>query len=289
MKTLILGANGMLGHMACHVLSRNHEVIGATRIPWDENALLARFLPRDRWIGGIDCFRIDTITSILRQVRPQVVCNCIGIVKQSVAARDHLMSIELNSLFPHRIALLCSLIDAKLIHISTDCVFSGRQGFYAEDDLPDPVDLYGRTKLLGEVTAHGALTLRTLIVGRELSRGKGLFEWIISRRNQRVTGYSKAIYSGLTTSALCQIIDTLLQNHISLTGIWHVASEAISKYDLIIELNKKLKLNIEIERDDRLICDRSLDGSKFSHHTGISTPAWDSMLSDFVEDIVNYE
>ncbi len=288
MRVLVLGADGMMGHMACRVLAAEHEVFGTTRRPVDPTDPLAQFLPRDRWAGGVEASRIETVEDALARLRPDAVFNCVGIVKQLAEANDAILSIECNALFPHRLASLCSAAGARLLHMSTDCVFSGSRGSYTEKDNPDPVDLYGRAKLLGETVTGSALTLRTSIVGRQLHGRSSLFEWVISSRGSRIRGYSRAIYSGLTTMALARIVGRILSEHPALGGILHVASRPITKLDLIAKLNASLGLGITIEGDDTFVCDRSLDGSAFARVTGIAVPSWDEMIEELRRDQVNY-
>ena len=289
MKILVLGATGMMGHMAVRVLSENHDLVGACRSRWNANAHLARFLPEESWIGGVDCFRWDSIVAALENCRPDVVFKCIGVVKQLDEAKNPVPCIEINSLFPNRLSALCGLAGCKLVHMSTDCVFSGLKGMYTEDDNPDPVDLYGRSKLLGEVSSHGTLTIRTSIIGRQLHGQTGLLEWFISQRGKKTKGFSGAIYTGLTVMALSRVIDDVLRRHFELSGVWQVASEPINKYDLLNMINKELNLGITIEKDSAFRCDRSLDSRLFQKKTGIQIPSWESMISDLEEDNFHYE
>jgi dTDP-4-dehydrorhamnose reductase len=289
MKVLILGASGMLGHMACRVLGRSHEVFGTGRSGLDPHSPLARVLSKEAWISGVDAQRNDSVLSVLDRVKPDVVLNCIGVVKQLDEAKDPLTCIEINSLFPHRLARLCSSFKARLIHISTDCVFSGKRGMYSEKDNPDPIDLYGRSKLLGEVTENNALTLRTSIIGRQLTGTTGLVEWFFSQRGKRIKGYKKAIYSGLTTQAFCEVLDKIITGHPALCGLRHVASTPISKCDLLRDLNNRFRLNITINPDERVAIDRSLDGSMFRRETKIYVPSWDKMLDSLQSDNSFYE
>ena len=224
---------------------------------------------------------MDSILAALAQIKPDAVFNCLGIVKQLDEAKNPLLSIETNSLFPHRLALACGLANAKLIHLSTDCVFSGRKGNYSETDIPDPVDLYGRSKLLGETGGYGALTLRTSIIGRQLKGQTGLVEWLLSQSGRTVKGYTRAVYSGFTTAALARIVEEILQHHRHLSGIWHLASAPINKFDLLTRLNARLGLNVTIERDESFVCDRSLDGSRLVKETNLCIPNWDGMIADF--------
>lgn len=278
MRMLVLGAGGMLGHMACRTLSDQFKIFGTTRSGWSRDDPLARFLPKERWLSGLSAYHFDSVVTTIHHVEPAVVLNCIGIVKQREQAMNALSCIEINSLFPHRLAAICDLAGSKLIHVSTDCVFSGSRGMRTEDDIPDPVDLYGRSKLLGEVSTGNALTLRTSIIGPQLTTKTGLLEWALSQEGKEISGFAKAIYTGLTTDTLCRVIQLILRDHFDLCGIWQVASEPISKYDLLVELNDLLDLRMTIQRDEHFLCDRSLDGSRFRERTSIHIPTWSDML-----------
>lgn len=288
MRVLVLGAGGMMGHMACRLLTDSHDVVGTIRSEWTDRSAISRFVSRDFCIDGVDVLDVRQVEQVLDTVGPDVVLNCVGIVKQLSAAKDALQSIECNSLLPHRLAVLCSDRGVRLIHLSTDCVFSGHRGMYTEDDIPDPIDLYGRSKLLGETATEEGLTIRTSIVGRQISGSTSFFEWILSSRDQQVKGFDRAVYSGVTTMALARIVSRIIDEHPDLSGVWQVASTPITKYELIVRLNELLALGIDVERDVEMECDRSLDGSRFENHTGIVVPSWDQMLADFVADEPSY-
>jgi dTDP-4-dehydrorhamnose reductase len=177
----------------------------------------------------------------------------------------------------------------RLIHISTDCVFSGKKGNYSESDTPDATDLYGRTKVLGEVTDESALTIRTSIIGRELSGCSGLVEWFLSQRGRNVKGFRNAIFSGFTTTALSQIVATIVEQHRKMQGLWHVASSPISKFDLLSQIAAASNLNIDVEPDEEFCCDRSLDGRAFAAKTGIVAPDWNQMINSLVREFDKYE
>ncbi len=278
----------MMGHMAARVFGERHEVFGTIRDDLPTDSALARFLPSDHWIRDVDADNLASVQRALEEAEPDAVLNCIGIIKQAPEATDAILSIESNALFPHKLAKLCSAVGARMVHLSTDCVFSGDKGMYTEGDTPDPLDLYGRSKLLGETESGEALTLRTSVVGREIRGHVSLFEWILESRGAAVRGFDRAIYSGLTTMALAEVIEQILADHPDLTGVWHVASKPITKYQLLLELDERLALDLEIERDESFVCDRSLDGSAFATETGIMVPSWDGMLTRFVRDQPSY-
>lgn len=285
MRILVLGGDGMLGHRLLQTIGERHEVRVTLRSELQAYAAYGLF-DADNSYDGIDARSPDALSRVLADYRPQAVVNCIGIVKQRRAAADAIASLEINALFPHRLSLMCRMVDARLIHLSTDCVFSGERGAYTEDDLPDADDLYGRSKLLGEVGGPGAITLRTSIIGTELSRRSSLIEWYLAQRGT-IKGYTRAIYSGFTTQQMARIIEHLLVVHPGLSGIWHVAAASISKHDLLCRLGRLLdRRDVAIEPDDSFVCDRSLNGERFAKATGCQAPSWDQMLTELAAAIV---
>lgn len=283
MKILILGASGMLGHKLLQRLSVRHEVVGTVRGSTAEAPSISG-VQSDLLIGGVAATEADAIRRVVQGVQPEAVLNCIGIVKQIDEAKDAIQSISVNSLLPHQLSAICSEFDSRLIHFSTDCVFSGRAGPYKESDLPDPVDLYGRSKLLGEVVDAGCLTIRTSIVGRELKRGTGLIDWIMSKRGGKVRGYRRALYSGLTTEAMSDVVELLLEKHPEVDGIWQVSADPIDKCSLLEIVNRVYGLNIEIEPDETFFCDRRLDSTRFREATGWTPPTWQEMIENMYAD-----
>ncbi len=289
MKILILGGTGMLGHMAYRVLSKHHEVYVTCRNSFKNTLILRSLVKKQNCIENVDALDIASLGKRLQELQPQVIINAIGIIKQKKAAKKPILSIKINSLFPNEVAQLADEINAKLIQISTDCVFSGNFGMYTESSPEDPIDLYGRSKLLGEVTYSPHLTLRTSIIGRQLQGDSSFFEWFLKQKNGSVNGFKHAIYSGLTTQALCQIIHQILTQCFQLSGLYHVASQPVSKYDLLTQLNLMMNLNVTINPDTQFCCNRSLDGRPFILKSAISIPSWENMLSQLVLDVPHYE
>ena len=283
MKILVLGASGMLGHKLLQQLSTGHEVWGTVR----DAAESAPDIPGvscNRLFAGVEAQDLGSISAAMETTAPDAVLNCIGIVKQINAAKDAIVSIGINSLLPHQLAAMCAEKKTRLIHFSTDCVFSGRAGPYRESDNPDPVDLYGRSKLLGEVDRPGCLTIRTSIVGRELRRGTGLLDWFFAQRGGRVRGYRHALYTGLTTVAMADVVRLVLESHPDLSGIWQVSADAIDKLSLLELVNRVYGLGVQIKPDDSFHCDRRLDSSRFREATGWLPPTWQSMIETMHAD-----
>lgn len=281
---LILGGDGMLGHQLLQTWSDRHDVTVTLRQPLLAYAGFGLYTASNS-VTGVDATDYDAIRRVMKDVRPDAVINCIGIVKQRSAAKAAVPSIEINSLLPHRLLDICQAHGARLVHMSTDCVFSGRTGGYRESDIPDPVDLYGRSKLLGEVAEAPGLTLRTSIIGLELSRFTGLIEWFLAQRGI-IRGFRHAIYTGFTTRELARVIERVLVDHPRLHGVWQVASAPINKYDLLVALAEKMgRGDVEIVADDTFVCDRSLIQEAFSAETGYIAPSWDAMLNELAEDI----
>jgi dTDP-4-dehydrorhamnose reductase len=266
-RVLILGGSGMLGHELYQHCATRFDVYATFRTP----PAAPIFDPARCVIADI-----DAIPRAIIDLRPSVVVNCLGIVKQDPAASDPQRAVAVNAEFPHRLAGL----GARLIHLSTDCVFSGARGHYRESDAPDPCDLYGRTKLAGEVTGPNCLTIRTSMIGRELRGTNGLVEWFLSRAGTRVNGWTRAIFSGFTTAVMARIIGDIIETHPALTGLYHVASAPISKFDLLSMLNDAFECGTEIVPNDSVVCDRSLDALRFNAATGFQPPSWQEMISE---------
>ena len=288
MRVLILGGAGMLGHKLYQTLRNRFDVKTTLRGSYRSYDALGLF-ERDEVIERIDAVNFDSIAEAFARFRPDAVVNCIGVVKQLAEAKDPIASLTLNSLFPHRLNRLCAATGSRLIHISTDCVFSGRKGNYSEADVSDAEDLYGRSKFLGEVVDPPGLTLRTSIIGRELGSKTGLVEWFLSNRGGRVRGFSKARFSGLTTQALSEVIASILAEHPGLTGLYQVASQPVNKYDLLLLLREQLQVPVEVEPDVSLAMDRTLDGRKLFDATGFIAPDWVTMIQGMRDDPYPYD
>jgi dTDP-4-dehydrorhamnose reductase len=275
MTVLILGGSGMLGHQLWEVLSPRFDAFITLR---RANSFFADEVNQKRVIAGVSAEDFDSIIQTFAKVQPDVVINCIGVVKQQGAAKDPIACLSINSLFPHRLMRLCQATRSRLIHVSTDCVFSGKKGNYTESDFPDADDLYGRSKLLGEVQGPRCLTLRTSIIGRELQSQQGLIEWFLSNQGKTVSGYRNAIFSGLTTQALSELIARLLLDFPNLEGLWHVAAQPINKFDLLSLVRDTFKVKIDIKPDERFHCDRSLCDARFRQATGWASRSWPEMI-----------
>lgn len=277
MKVLVIGATGMLGNAMIRVLSEkaNWQVFGTAR---SESAkqLFAPDIAK-RLIFGIDVEQHDSLIKAITQINPDVVINCVGLIKQLSNAENPLQAIPINALLPHRLAQLCEPVGARLVHMSTDCVFSGRKGGYREIDVPDAEDIYGRSKLLGEVSYPHAITLRTSIIGHELQSAHGLVGWFLSQQD-RCSGYTKAIFSGLPTVVFAQVIRDVVIPRPDLSGVYHVAAQPISKYDLLKLIASVYGKQIEITPDDKLVIDRSLNADRFREATGYVAPEWPALI-----------
>lgn len=284
MNLLVLGGDGMLGHQLLHEWRERHHVAATFHQPMAAYDHVLD-VTRVRTFGEVDAGDFARVRAIVHEVKPDAVINGIGIVKQRAEAKAAIPSIEINALLPHRLADVCHEHGARLVHISTDCVFSGRAGNYRETDVPDPVDLYGRSKLLGEVGYAPGLTLRTSIIGLELSRFTGLVEWFLAARGT-IRGFRRAIYSGFTTHAMAALIEQVLTSHQNLSGLWHVASTPITKYNLLTQLAAALgRTDVDIVPDDDFACDRSLSADAFAREVGYRPPAWHDMIAGLADEI----
>jgi dTDP-4-dehydrorhamnose reductase len=284
MRVLIFGGDGMLGHRLLRHFSSRHE----TRVTLRRNlAEYSRFglFNRGNAFDVTDVSNSGRVATVVADFRPAAVINATGVVKQRPEAHEPDISNEVNAVFPRRLAQICRTHAAQLIHLSTDCVFSGEKGNYTESDRPDPVDLYGKTKLHGEVDSPGAITLRTSMIGQELARKSGLVEWFLAQKGNTIKGYRKAIFSGFTTAELSRLIEKVITGYPDAHGLYHASSAPISKFDLLTRLNQKLGLGAIIVPDDSVVCDRSLDSKRFRQAFGYAPPSWDAMLDEIAAEI----
>jgi dTDP-4-dehydrorhamnose reductase len=289
-RILVLGGEGMLGHKMFQRLRERFPGARCTiRGSRADDALrrIDLFLGPDI-VEQVDVMREDPFRRTLEQLRPDVVVNCVGVIKQRSEAKDPIPSITINALLPHRLAEMVRRWNGRLVHFSTDCVFSGRRGGYSEDDQSDAEDLYGRTKFLGEVTAPNALTLRTSIIGRELFEHRSLLDWFLQQRHGRVRGFTRVLYSGVTTNHLADVVGDVIERFPGLNGLYQIASRTISKYDLLCLLREAYRLEIEIVPDQDQVCDRSLKGDRFSAATGYACPAWGELIRQLAADPTPY-
>lgn len=291
MRILILGGTGMLGHKMHEILSREHDVVSTTRRPLSDLPVdPSPFLHRGTVIEKVDASQIEALERVVADVQPDSLINCVGVIKQRDAAHLAIPSISINALLPHQLAELCAARGARFVHFSTDCVFSGAEGDYTEESNSDATDLYGRSKFLGEVSEGHALTIRSSIIGRELDHFGSLVEWFLQQRGQ-IKGFTHAIYTGVTTSQMALIVSRLLLEHSQLTGLYQIASDKVSKFELLMMLREAFGLEdrIQIEPSDQPVCDRSLRGDKFLAATGIRVLPWQEMLQELANHADRYE
>ena len=278
MKVLVLGVTGMLGNAVFRVFGADakHEAWGTLR-----NGSALRYFPHEshaRLVTGVDVLDQDALVEALAKVRPDLVINCVGLIKQLADAKDPLTALPINAMLPHRLVRLCTLVGARLIHVSTDCVFSGRKGAYLESDPSDAEDLYGKSKYIGELhELPNAITLRTSIIGHELGSNYALVDWFLSQKAS-VRGYSHAIFSGLPTVELARVMKDFVVPLPQLNGLYHVAAEPITKLDLLQLVASQYDKKIEIRPDDALVINRSLNGTRFYEATGYVAPPWPELI-----------
>jgi len=287
-KVLILGGTGMLGHMLFAQLSvqKNLDVYATAR----NSSCISQWFPPDlvkKIRVPVEADNFDSVIRAFAAIEPTIVINCIGLIKQLPIANDPLSAIRINSMLPHRISMICRSAGARMIHISTDCVFDGKKGNYTETDPSNADDLYGKSKFLGEVAyPPHCVTLRTSIIGHELKGKLGLIEWFLAQEDM-VRGFTKAIYSGFPTVEISHIIADYVLPNKDLSGVYHVASDPISKYDLLGLVSKRYAKQIKIEPYDDFCQDRSLDSSVFRQITGYTSPSWPKLVDKMFQNYVS--
>lgn len=286
-RVLILGAAGMLGNAVFRFFSEDasYEAFGTLR----SNANRKHFASHlhGRLLSGIDVEKEADLVTLFADIRPDFTINCVGIIKQLSAANDHLAMLSTNAMAPHRLAQICRVANSRLVHLSTDCVFSGAKGGYVEQDFPDADDLYGRTKLLGEVDYPNAITLRTSIIGHELDSSNSLVDWFLSQEGS-VNGYRNAIFSGLPTVEISRIIRDRVLPHENLRGLYHLSAEPINKFDLLKLIAEVYGKKIDVIPSDELVIDRSLVSDRFRRTTGYQPPQWKDLIEQMYADQQNH-
>ncbi|HCH4264048.1 dTDP-4-dehydrorhamnose reductase family protein [Vibrio parahaemolyticus] len=282
MKVLVIGATGMLGYSIFSNLSElsNFDVYGTVR---NVKGLESFFPLTDKLIPNVDVKDFATLEKAVFGVKPDVVINCIGLIKQHDVSKQHVEAIEINALLPHKIAQLCDSIQARLVHFSTDCVFDGKTGSYLESDLPTATDLYGKSKCLGEVDYGKHVTLRTSIIGHELKSSVSLIDWFLSQEGS-VKGFSKALFSGLPTVYVAKVLADYVLPNPSLSGLYQLSVDPIDKFSLISKVADVYSKHIEIEKFEDFVMDRSLNSTKFREETGFVAPSWDELVAIMHKD-----
>lgn len=276
-RVLVLGISGMLGNAVMRLFSEdsNFETFGTSRSKIQDAKLISAI--KNEVLYGYDLENNDHLIQVFLKTKPDYVINCVGLVKQLKESNEPLFALPLNSILPHRLEKLCALVSAKLIQISTDCVFTGKKGNYSELDVADATDIYGRSKLLGEVNTKNSVTLRTSIIGHELRGARSLVDWFLSQKGS-IEGFSRAVFSGLPTCELAHVIKDVVIPNPKLSGLYHVSADPINKYELLKKISRIYDFEIEINENNNFVIDRSLNSSKFKEETGYAPPNWDLLI-----------
>jgi dTDP-4-dehydrorhamnose reductase len=282
-RVLILGGSGMLGHKLVQCWLERFEIFATLRSGVEKFEKYQIFSPENT-LTGVNAENFDSIIKAFVIAKPDVVVNCIGVIKQLKESKNPITTLNINSIFPHRLAGLCQAVGARLITISTDCVFNGRKGNYQETDISDAEDLYGKSKNIGEVSGENCLTVRTSIIGRELGSSHSLVDWFLSNEGGRVKGFTKAIYTGFPTVVFAGILADIIENQADLSGLWHISSEPISKFDLLCLARDAYQAKIEIEPDTEFFMDRSLNSDRFRQKTNFTPMSWPVMIKQMAAD-----
>ena len=281
-KVLILGSTGLLGNNLLKYFSikSNFECFGIVRKNSDKKKL--------KYIKNIKLYKIDfnkpgNIRKVFDRIKPNIIINCIGVIKQVVNSNMNSEIIKVNSFLPHFLSELVNENNKiRLIHFSTDCIFSGLKGNYLEKDIADAKDIYGVSKMLGEVNYPNALTLRTSIIGHELKTKHSLLNWFLSQKKS-IKGYKNAIFSGLTAPEIARVLIKYVFPNRKLKGIYHLSGKPISKFDLLYIVKKVYKKKIKIMPDLETKINRSLNSGLFKKVTGYKPPTWNKLIQEMYD------
>lgn len=288
MRILVIGGSGMLGHKLVQEWKDKFDVWTTLKGDVEDYRRFGIF-DQEKTLGKVDVETFETVEKAVEIVKPDVIFNAVGIIKQLESSKNVIKTLTINSIFPHRLAEIAGKFNSRLINISTDCVFDGKKGNYSEADISNATDVYGKSKNLGEVTGENCLTLRTSIIGRELQTNHSLVEWFLSNRGSKIRGYVNAVYSGFPTIVLADIIADLIENHQNLSGLYQVSAEPIDKYELLKLINEAYEADVEIEPFEDFYIDRSLDSTKFRQETGFQPASWREMIKQMADDRTPYD
>ena len=279
MRILLLGISGMIGHKLAQILDSDFDLVGLSR----KKVTSKQLGLKNTNIVYHDLLKED-IQFILNEINPDIIINCVAITTRRGVEGNVQITKKLNTELPHKLDSWAVSNSKKLIHFSTDCVFSGNRGNYLENDFTDADDIYGKTKADGEVNSESTLTLRCSIIGRELYNFTELFEWLVENKNKKISGYSRVIYSGITTVRMGKIIKKIIKEYSDLSGIYNISSIPISKFELLTKLSNAFNLNVDINENKNIKSNKVLISRKFTEITGINPPNWDDLIEEFKKD-----
>lgn len=286
MKVALLGSTGMIGHRVLLELLKCEQidVVGLSRST-NHKSLIQKFSDRDGFYEGVDMADFKQVELLLEKIKPEVIINAVGITIRKLNQPDSFeKAFQVNTLLPKTLQKWVQKNNARLIHLSTDCVFSGAKGNYTEIDIPDANDVYGKTKFAGEVEGKNCLTLRFSAIGRELESHTELLDWFLQQNNKNIQGHEKAIYTGLTTAQLSEEIVKIVLNHKNLEGLYQISNQAISKYELLCLLKKAYGLNLNIEKIDGKNSNKALLSNKYKEATGFVPRDWSTLINNLIND-----
>lgn len=289
MRILILGGNGMIGHKIYQIISKNHQDTWVTLRNSLNSYSYSEIYNSTKVVDNIDLVNFKLLLNQLNLINPDVIINACGItIRRGIDALKS-NSIILNSALPHFLNEWVVANNKRLIHFSTDCVFTGAKGDYLDNDNKDAYDLYGSTKSMGEVIdSKYAITLRGSMIGSELENKTELFEWFLKQKNKTIKGFNKVIYSGITTTKMAEIVIKLIDQHPNLSGIYNISSKPILKFDLLKLWNDFFDINANIEIDNSYISNKNLISDNFYRKISVEQPNWVELSSQLKIDNLLY-
>jgi len=286
-RILILGANGMIGHKMYQVLSHKFSDVWALSRKNMDIEPYGTLFDSSKYVKCNDLSDFEEVQNILNSINPDVIINAVGVTIRRGINDLLSYSVKVNSALPHFLGeWVYGKNSKRLIHFSTDCVFSGKSGSYLESTIPDAYDYYGRTKGLGEVIAPQCLTLRGSMIGRELEYHTELLEWFLSQEGKKIKGFSNALYSGITTIQMAEYVSKIISEFPEMSGLYNVSSIPISKFDLLQLFKKEFQIDVEIENDSNYTSKKDLISERFYQDLDIATPSWNELVNKLKEDSI---
>jgi len=284
MRVIILGTSGLIGHKLLQELSTDLEVFGTLHYSKKHYGDISLF-SGPNIIENIDASNFELLKGVLLAINPDVILNCIGITKRKINTNNIIETLNINSVFPHKLADWAKINQKRVLHFSTDCVFDGRVGNYTEVSITTAEDIYGKSKALGEINYNHCLTIRSSFIGQELFDKTELLDWFLTQNGKQIKGFKNTLYSGVSTIFMANVVKKIIMNFPNLSGLYQLAPDKpISKYDLLLIAKETFNIDVEIIPDYENVHRPTLDASKLKRKINLTVPSWETMMRELASN-----